>query len=121
MLVPRRLATALPWCSDDIRAAVATGAPAKRVFALGLMQAKPELTDIELILECIAHSNSTFEQFLDDRLSPSVNVRSHRPRYDALDPLLSPHRAHLDCSNTVESCRELARGKHSRQQIEVGA
>jgi hypothetical protein len=64
MLVPRRLATSLGWQADEVRAAGATGAPAKRVFVLGLMQSNQNLLDADLVVDCVAHSNSAFEQFL---------------------------------------------------------
>jgi len=64
LLVPRRLATTLGWQGDEVRAASATGTPAKRAFVLGLMQGDPGLLDADLVIDCIARSNSAFEQWL---------------------------------------------------------
>lgn len=63
LLVPRRLARTHHWRREDVRAAWASEEDGKRLFALGLMQADPDLADRSVLVDGIRGSRSAFEQY----------------------------------------------------------
>jgi hypothetical protein len=59
----RRLAAEQPFDAGDVVRWLREGTNEKRITALGMMQAKPELRDFDAVLNAIEHSRSAFEQY----------------------------------------------------------
>jgi len=60
---PRRVVRAREWTRDDATAAWRSGDEGKRIFALLLLQEKPELASAALLADGIRGSRSAFEQY----------------------------------------------------------
>lgn len=64
MLGPRLLAQSRTWAAADVSAAWQADDDGKRLFALAMIEAQPELTSDEILHEAIRRSRSAYEQYV---------------------------------------------------------
>jgi len=76
LLVPRRLADTRKWTLDELHAAWNSGDDGKRLFVLALIQEKPVLAAVDILVDGIRASRSAFEQY--NALSAALGAKLKR-------------------------------------------